>query len=475
MNFSRDSFPLLAAVVRPRWSGIIALIWAGAVLPSALATQGLPLEEALRLAETQNESLRSSSEAVEEAQELKGAAEALAWPRVELRGRAVLMDDPLTIDLSPIRSLMLHLHPGVPAGAIPQLELNVLSRDFYRAELSFGVPLYTGGKIKSAREGGEARVAGAQAARKRVSETLAADVTERYFGLRLAMEAVGVRREVRADLERHVFEAHRLEAEGQIAHADILHAEVALAEADRALKRVLHDEGLARVALADLLGLDEVQADPTTPFFSPREIEPLEFFRTRAQSESPILAELEARNRTAAAAERAARAERRPEVVAFGTRQLRTTDLTVLDPKWLIGIEAKYEIFDGTGRSHRIGAAAAVHRELSLVRRQAERDVDTAVERFYREIAKAREQYQSLAASRALAEENLRVRRRGFEEGLATSIDVVDAQTALTAVRLETLSAARDFDVSLARLFSITGLSAQYIDYLQREGGEVPR
>lgn len=454
----------------------ILLGLAAAATPSpAGAAEGLSLAEALHQAGAGNDALRASGEAVAEARELRGVADALVWPTVEMHARAVRMDDPLRIDLSPLRGLLLELNPGVPPSAIPPLGLDVLDRDFARADVRFFWPLYAGGKITAARRAGQARVEAAEALHGRENETLAADVVERYFALRLALDAVDVRREVLADLERHVADATRLEAEGQIARADLLHAEVARAEADRALKRALHDVALARVALADLLGVAEVASAPTTPLFAPRDVPQLDFFRDRARAENPLLAALDARRRAADAAADAERAARRPEVVAFGSRELRTTDLTVLDPTWSVGVEARFTLFDGLARPRRIAAAEAAAREASYARRQAARDVGTAVERWYRELARAREQYEALGAARALAEENLRTRRRGFDEAMATSLEVVDARVALAAVRLETLAAERDFDVALGRLLAAARLSSSYFDYLPREDAEVTR
>ena len=62
----------------------------------------------------------------------------------------------------------------------------------------------------------------------------------------------------------------------------------------------------------------------------------------------------------------------------------------------------------------------------AFVDRKARRDLSTLVERQYREAEKAREQFQALEASRALADENLRARTRAFEEGLSPSLEVVD-------------------------------------------------
>ena len=92
-----------------------------------------------------------------------------------------------------------------------------------------------------------------------------------------------------------------------------------------------------------------------------------------------------------------------------------------------------------------------------LLDQKLRRDLGTLVEKQYREAEKAREQYEALEATRALADENLRARTRAFEEGVGTSLEVVDARLAQEKVRLERLAAAYGFVNALAELLEASG------------------
>ena len=95
------------------------------------------------------------------------------------------------------------------------------------------------------------------------------------------------------------------------------------------------------------------------------------------------------------------------------------------------------------------------------------------VESRYRELKKAVEQFDSLTATIVLAEENLRVRSSAFEEGFATSLDVVDARTTLAGARLSRLSAAYDFVTTLADLLATVGQGERFESYRQLADVEV--
>jgi outer membrane protein TolC len=70
----------------------------------------------------------------------------------------------------------------------------------------------------------------------------------------------------------------------------------------------------------------------------------------------------------------------------------------------------------------------------------------------------------SLAASR----ENLRLQQISFREGLATSLDVIDAQLRLSTAQVQRVEAAYLFDVTLAKLLAASGQVDRFASYIAR-------
>jgi len=99
--------------------------------------------------------------------------------------------------------------------------------------------------------------------------------------------------------------------------------------------------------------------------------------------------------------------------------------------------------------------------------------IETLAEKRYQEVMKALEQYDANETARRFAEEYLRVRKRAFEEGYATSLDVVDAQLSLSKVKTERLVAVYEFDVALAELLETSGHSERFEEYVIRSDVEV--
>ncbi len=84
----------------------------------------------------------------------------------------------------------------------------------------------------------------------------------------------------------------------------------------------------------------------------------------------------------------------------------------------------------------------------------------------------ALDEFESTKATLEFAEEYLRVRTRAFEEGLATSVEVIDAQLMMSKVKIAELSSAYSFDVALANLLEATGESNNFELYLTNQNTE---
>jgi outer membrane protein TolC len=240
---------------------------------------------------------------------------------------------------------------------------------------------------------------------------------------------------------------------------------VAKAQADRELKASRRDQDLTRTALANILASDGA-VDPSTPLFLASGIEPVDFFIAQARKNHPVLDQIQAVRDKARENVRGTRSELYPEVYLFGIRELYEDDLTILEPTWAMGVGVNFTLFDGRARSNRIMAARKMEEQAELTHHKAARDLETLVSSRHQELMKDSEQFDALQASLDLAQENLRARKRSFEEGLATSLDVVDAQMSLSGIQVARMKAAYSFDVALAQLLEACGRGADYPRYL---------
>jgi outer membrane protein TolC len=417
----------------------------------------------MAMVEKRNERWRAADLAVSRAQESRAEQRGLYWPTVGVLGRYVHLNDELFVNLSPLHDLLSALNPGA---SIPPLRATVLRNDPAKATINASWTVFAGGRIRAANRAAEAGLDIAVAERSGARQELTTELADRYFKRRLAADVLNVREQALATLDRHVQDAQRLQQAGQIARTEALRARVARAEADRDYKVARRDVALASAALRATLGNDG-DVDPVTPLPAAPNLEPRERFAATADSGNPDLRRLVALKEQSRQGTSAAKAEYLPALRLFGQAELLQHRLnTTTDPKWLLGAELQWKLFDGFGREHRVAAARLAEQEVATRREGARRDVATLVQSRYDEYVSAVEQYTSLQSSLELAQESLRSEQRAFAAGVGTSLQVVDAELALSRIQVERLNAQYDAVVALARLLEASGQSYRLLEYL---------
>ena len=316
---------------------------------------------------------------------------------------------------------------------------------FFNARVTVVWPIFTGLKIYSAYDAAKENVNARKAEFDMAQNAVLMDVATKYFTLRLAEELTVMRETTMKNLEGHLERSKKLEEGGQISKAERLRAEVALAEAQNAYEDALRDQSLARMALASLLRTD-TSITATTPVEAPELIRSMEEFKRTERKRSHD-------------AVSAARADWFPTIALFGYRELYTKDLTILEPEWAVGAKAQWDLpFLGGAESRaKVSSAKAMERSLASKEEQTLDNINLLVEKRWRELEHAKGRLASLGKTRELADEALRSQTRAYEAGLATGLDVVDAELALARLQVGDLKAHFDAVVAWLGLLEASG------------------
>lgn len=436
-------------MARTRHRAIVVATIVGALawLPRA-TPEPMSFEQALVAMKARNEALMAAQDNVRQREAEQAAAKGLHYPTIDLEARQIGMDKPITIGIDPI-----------------PVRLKVQDTGFTEGNVTVKVPLYTGGRIDAANRAAEARKSEAGAEARTTESQLVTELAQRYFGLCLAQRASDVQKLKVDTMEQHGYRATRLMEEGIIARVEFLNANVALENAKQELQAAEHDVAIVAEGLANIV-VSEGPIEPTTPLFVLREVETREMFLGYVDEGHPIIEMLASKRDLAAQGIRVEQGAGKPTLYLFGTHELFPNDLTMLDPEWAVGIGLQYTLFDGFQTRNKTEAARAVEQKVIHMQQKVRRDLKSLVLKRYEEMSKARDQYDALNASLELAHENLRVRSRAFEEGLATSVEVVDATLSLARVQLGRHKAAYDLDLALFQLLEACGRSVRCLEYV---------
>jgi len=455
-------------------------------------TLKLSFGEAILQMQSANQLIQAADQEVKQKQYEKQAAWGLYMPKVEITGAYTLLNDDIGLDLKEtkqnLQSGITDFFSTIPPSAIGVLPqpwptimsqmptqlagaLSAIPDKYVIQQKQFGMiaagatlPIYAGGKIRTANKAAEVKVNQAKEKASEQSASLITELTTRYFGLCLAEDVIAVRQEVLEGMNQHVQQAESLVKNGMIADAEKLHAQVYQAEAYRALQGSQRDADVVRAALESTLGATGPVVT-SSPLFLPTSIQDLDYFKKQALQNNSKLRQVAVNKQLADLNLKGELANYLPTIALTGTKDLYNKDVTNLVPDWFVAVGVKYTLFDGLARTRKVQAAKSIQRRVVDIQEKAENDVQVLITNLYSQLLKTNEQLVSIETSLKFSEEYLRVREKSFGEGYATSLDVVDAQLNLSKVKIDRLNLIYTYDITLAQLLEASGLSQQIQTY----------
>lgn len=439
----------------------------------------LTLDEALNMTLTENPQIQASAYEREVAVKERKAAYGLRLPKVNVTGAYAYLSEDIGFDLNglkePVGGIVGGMGGILPPAILEQAgqlmktdwSIPLQDRSFGTVGANISIPVYTGGKINAANRAAKIKIGESEQQGQRNRNALVSELTERYYGLSLALQVIEVRKQVLDGMRQHLHDAVELEKNGIIARGERLYAEVHTAEAERDYLKAIKTSETLRSALSNTLNTD-TEFTPISTMFILEEIESVDHFKQLATTNSPVLKQVGLKRDLAVEGMKLQRADFAPQIALMGAASFYNYQVTHLMPRWAVGAGVTFKIFDGLGREYKYSAARSQIRQVEALSHKANNDILTLIDKLYNEMITYREQLPSLEASNAFAVEYLRIKEEAFKEGMAPSSDVVDARLNLAKIKTERLQAAYYYDLMLARLLEACGLSQSLPEYAKR-------
>ncbi|HXK17370.1 MAG TPA: TolC family protein, partial [Polyangiaceae bacterium] len=364
--------------------------------------------------------------------------------------------------------------PGEPVGALPAnaqlvnvpIEIkSILNQYVLQANLLVPVSDYFL-RVAPARSAAEhaqcAAASNVEAARSRVL----ADARVAYYSWVRAKLSVAVAEQALEDAQAHLADSRVAAQAGSASPADVLRLESQVARselylvsarsvaavAEEQVRAALHDAGERVLAIA------EDVREPSNDRSQVSQVAHLHELTQQAYQNRP---ELKALSDNAAASSIRARIERAgyaPRLDALGAATYANPNPRAFPPReefkgtWQAGVRLSWNITDIASARLRARAtearSAAALSERSALMDRIRVEVRAAVQA----VDDSRTALETTQRSQDAAEESYRVRRLSYQNGRATSVELLDAETDLTRARLERLNAEVDARVAQVRL-----------------------
>ncbi len=418
-----------------------------------------------------SDKLAAEGQEVSRAEAQQEAGRDLNLPSLNINGSYTRLEKPIELDLrdlNPLASMDPATLPPAIGGIVGSLPGSMFvtpftEQDVFRASLQAMWPIYTGGQISAAQGIQAAQVAEKKQQLELARRELFTTLVDRYYAVTVTQALVQTQAQLVASLEKHYSHAEKLEQQGQIARVERLNAQVALDQAKVDLGSAKRRHEMALIALSRLLHQTDIATK--SPLFMVPSSPSLPQLTELTLKQHPALRLLEAKETQAQGLVDMEKGKYFPTVFLYGNYTLYEDDslFSKVEPDWMVGVGVKVPLLSRDGRSGKVQAAKSALLQARYTKAQTRQDLSLLVDQSYRQLLQAEEEVNALNSSLALAEENLKLRELAFNQGLSTSIDRVDAELKLSAVRTKQLAAQYRYVQAYARLMAVSGQLDEFI------------
>lgn len=399
------------------------------------------LADAWRDALSVDSRLRAADAESDAARATRDAARALALPRATASSRyTVLSNEPAArIDF-----------PAIPGIALPS-QMPLQERSYATHALQATLPLYTGGRITSAVAAAETGVAASGFERTRSEQAVKLDVAEAYLNVLRARRALRAAEHHLAALDAHAADVAELGKQGLVARNDILSVAVARADATQRLTQASNAAQLAAAAYNRLLRRPlDAPVDLTEPPVADARPDDIAALAGRARTLRPEIALLGAQADVTDREADQARAGLRPQVGLSAAAVHEDNRYRVHQNVAQIAVGVEWQLFDGGLLRHQADAARARARAARERQTDAASLIELEVRREWLATDEAARRLATTETAVGQADENLRVARDRYRNGVGTHTEVLDAEALRSLTDYNHLNAL--YDLHLARL-----------------------
>lgn len=422
------------------------LVTVGVILTALQASAAEPwtLARALHEGLARNPDARLAQQRIVAARAGLEQANAAFWPRLQFQSSYTRTDNPMQVFGSILNQRA--YSSSLDFNDVPDV-------DNANVKGLLTVPLYAGGRNQAARAAAKANTQAARQDQEAIRNALGFEIARAFHTVLKAREFIRAAEAAVNAFENNVAIANKRLQGGSALKTDALDLEVRLAQAREDLVRARNAQLLAERALRNLLGIEQGEFTVASGAPDVRAPESGDF-SGRAE-----LAAARARQSAAEQQVRGAKSGYMPRLSAFGSVDY--------DYGWKYehggesytgGALLQWDIWDGRLTRAKVQEARANLEIAGEEERKLRLALDLECEQARLELKSATERLTVTKQAVAHATESAQITRSRFEQGMALSAQVIDAESALVAARVRRAEAEADQRIAVAALRKALGL-----------------
>ncbi len=432
----------------------MALSLALAALSGVAVAETLGFERCAEIALGQNADMEISQAQIEQAQAAVRQAEANHMPKVNLSMTGTYTNDALNafgLKLGQRKATFgdfgfSQINPTIPFSD----QLNVAPDDLnhpgnvgnVNTRIEVLMPVYNGGMVASYVRQARAFTKAAQEGDAHARQQLLKQVLQAYQGVHAARAYVKVGEQAQVASEEYVRITERLMQQGMAVKSDVLTAKVHLEDVKVQMAQARNAEATALDQLHLLMGKPLDEPLDVGPTVMPRPLQgEMSELLAQARANHPALKAMRNQLDGAAANVDVARAGLLPQFNVMLRQDWNDKDLGFDSASYTAAGVLSWNAFDAGGTSAAVDRAQAARIELMARLHQAEEGVQFQLKEAARKAREAEDRVTARELAVEQAEEALRLVRKRYENGLATIVELLAAQTQQDKANADLVSA----------------------------------
>lgn len=333
--------------------------------------------------------------------------------------------------------------------------------------VNLSLPIYTGGRIRYGIESARYLAEASKLDASTQKDEIIQNTIEAYINLYKAGAAVNLVEDNLRQAQQRVKDFSNLEKNGLLARNDLMKAELQASTTELALLDAQNNYQLAQVNMNLMLGLPEqnsIQADSTLQLL-PSSLSTLQDYLQAAGQNRKDKASLNLQHKAADAQVKLTKAGRYPSLALTGGYIAADIPhfFTVTNAV-NIGVGVSYNIGSLWKGKAGIKQAEAQSAQLAAQELSLDERVRLQVNKAYLDCLSSQKKIDVYQRSVDQANENYRITRNKYENSLASTTDLLDADVAQLQARLNYAFSKADALVTYYQLLKVTGQSANQFE-----------
>jgi outer membrane protein TolC len=427
-------------------NSVLALaLFVGIANANAQEKKTLTLDDAVQLGIQNSKNLKIDAAKIEEATANLLEAKNRQLPELKISGSYMYLPLKPNIDIK---------LPGVSGAGGP-----VVHQVAY-GSANVSVPIYSGGRIKYGIESAKYLVEASKLTTENDKVAISYNVAQAYNNLFKANQSIKVLEENLTASQKRDETFLKLENNGVIARNDRLKASLQTSNIELQLLEAKNNYNIANINMDLLLGLPETTEIEVDQNYidEGNEVKPLDFYLNEARENRKDLQALDKQRQAAALGTKSAKAENLPSIAFTGGYV--AADI----PKFLtiynavnVGVGISYNLSNLWKENSSLKQSQAREMQLAATNELLNDNIKLDVNREYQNTDYSKKRIAVFEKSAEQANENYRITKNKYDNGLATMTELLDADAAQISANVGVINAKADAALAYRKLLQTTG------------------